>query len=131
MDEYGRTVNFVGENVQTNVNVVTSANATTTTVDEQNPLQVIINNQEKLAKRILCVEKGLQDINSQLFNLSSFIKNTNSNSRPHSSMSVMSSTSNLTDTSDAPAQNIVHNLIDDEEMMEFERSIEDECHDQK
>lgn len=92
--------------------------------------KVIITNQENLAKRIINLEKGLQGINSQLFNLASWIKN-NPNSRPQSAMSAFSSTSNMSSTSvDIPSAPVVaFKLIDDEnDLVAFETAIENESY---
>lgn len=122
------TTNPPTENTEQTINEVPSiqsneySNATNCTVDIDNPiLNLIITNQENLAKRMLIMEKGVREISSQLINLSAWLKN-NSNSRPNSAMSTLSSTSNL---SEVPvATQISFKLINDEkDLNEFEEII--------
>lgn len=113
----------VGASHQPVLNTQNVSNVQTTATDSI--FQVMIANQENLAKRIIRLEKGLQEINSQLLNLCSWIKN-NANSRPQSAMSTMSSASNVSLTTEPPSTEIIFKRIDDEnDLLEFEKSIGD------
>lgn len=87
---------------------------------DPNVYQIIISNQENLAKRILLIEKSLQDMMMQLFNLTTLIKNIPS-SRPQSVLS----TSSASCMSEPPSEStaVVFKLIEDEkDLLEFEKS---------
>lgn len=82
-------------------------------------LQTVISNQERLATKVIVLEKGMQQIHSQLITM-----NANS-SRPHSAMSVASGMSSASASAslDAP---IEFKLIDDEnDLNKFEETIAD------
>lgn len=103
--------------------IATAANETSLIGPEA--IQVIINNQTSLANRIINIEKSMQDISSQIFNLSTWIKNNPVSSRPQSSMSAMSSASNVSITTEPSAPIVINLIANESDLLEFEKSIED------
>lgn len=85
-------------------------------------IQVIIANQENLAKRLVTLEKGMQQIYSQLLNVANLCSTNSNFSRPQSEIS---SVSNMSSTSEP--QVLEFKKIDDENsLLEFEKSIGDQ-----
>lgn len=100
-----------------NVDRVTSTPSTTissTTISSANSTQTIINNQEGIAKRLLKIEKGMEEIFSQLQNLFSAVSTLTS-----SSHSMAKATGNENETIE------FEKINDENDLIEFEKSIED------
>lgn len=87
-------------------------------------LRTIIDNQVNLAKKIVKMEKGMQEIFSQLNNVASMCANIQS--RPNSAMSTLS---NMSTSSEQPIE--FQKIAGESDLEQFEKSIEDVNHRKK
>lgn len=127
MDKYGNIVESAAM-LQNNDNMSNADSERNVHVDSadmnisaSDQINVIISNQQVLAKKLIKLEKGLQEVFTSVQNICSMISNNPaySNSRPASALSLISNVS-----VDVPVE---YSLISDENELEtFEKSIEDQ-----